>query len=85
MIYKSRQKKHSGVRATFHREFVKTSVLESRWGRFYDRLFEDRQEGDYIAFTEFAHEYVKDCITQCHEFHSVLHPLIKSLNDEETR
>lgn len=38
-------KKHTGVRAAFHREFIKTNVLDSQWGRFYDQLFEDRQEG----------------------------------------
>lgn len=46
-------KKHSGVRVTFHREFVKTGLIDVKWGKFYDRLFEDRQEADYTAIIEF--------------------------------
>lgn len=37
-------KKHSGVRAAFHQKFIKPGLVERRWGRFYDQLFEDRQE-----------------------------------------
>ncbi len=74
-------KKHTGVRAAFHREFIKTNVLDSQWGRFYDRLFEDRQEGDYIVFTNFDREYVQECLARCREFHTVLYPLISSLRE----
>ena len=43
-------RKHSGVRAAFHRQFIKTGLLDMKWGRLYDQLFEDRQEGDYVVF-----------------------------------
>lgn len=46
-------RKHSGVRGTFHREFIKTGLLDVKWGRLYDQLFEDRQESDYTALVEF--------------------------------
>ncbi len=46
-------RKHSGVRSAFHREFVRTGLLEVRDGKLYDQLFEDRQEGDYVAFVSF--------------------------------
>jgi uncharacterized protein (UPF0332 family) len=46
-------KKHSGVRAAFHQQFIKTGFLERKWGRLYDQLFEDRQEGDYVVFISF--------------------------------
>jgi len=39
-------RKHSGVRAAFPRQFIKTGVIDMKWGRLYDQLFEDRQEGD---------------------------------------
>lgn len=42
--------KHSGVRAAVHRDLVKTGLLSSDWGRFYDQLFQERQQGDYIEF-----------------------------------
>ena len=52
-------KKHSGVRTFFHKEFIKEGLIDTKWGKFYDRLFEDRQEGDYTAFIEFEDDYVK--------------------------
>lgn len=72
-------KKHSGVRSTFHREFIKTGFLDTEWGKFYDRVFEDRQEGDYIALIEFDRDYVQDHLGRCREFLTNLKPLISSL------
>ncbi|MBN1508045.1 MAG: HEPN domain-containing protein [Sedimentisphaerales bacterium] len=61
-------RKHSGVRAAFHRQFIKTGVLDVKWGRLYDRLFEDRQEGDYVVFISFEPEYVQLQLEQCTQF-----------------
>jgi uncharacterized protein len=61
-------KKHSGVRAAFHRQFIKSGQLDIKWGRFYDRLFEDRQEGDYVVFVSFESDYVQFQLQQCSEF-----------------
>jgi hypothetical protein len=72
-------KKHSGVRSTFHRAFVKTGLVETSWGKFYDRLFEDRQEGDYIALIEFDGDYVNDSLVRCREFIANLKPFISVL------
>lgn len=71
--------KHSGVRAFFHRKFVKTGLLDVQWGKFYDQLFEDRQEGDYIAMTSFEAEYVESQWVRCAQFLKELYPLIPSL------
>ena len=75
-------KKHSAVRSAFHHEFTKSNLLDIEWGKFYDRLFEDRQESDYIALIEFDREYVSGQLTKCKEFLTVLKPLISSLNDK---
>ena len=75
-------KKHSGVRAAFHREFVKNGLLDVQWSKFYDQLFEDRQEGDYIALTDFEREYVENQLARCRGFHAALRPLIRSLSDK---
>lgn len=72
-------KKHSGVRSAFHREFIKTGLLDVKYGKLYDQLFEDRQEGDYIALTSFEPEYVTFQLEQAAEFLERLHPLISSL------
>src|SRR4051794_33977458 len=53
-------KKHAGVRSAFHQTFINSGLIEERWGKFYDGLFEDRQEGDYLAFQAFEPEYVME-------------------------
>ena len=45
--------KHSGVRALFHQGFVRTGVFEKDLGRFYDRLFDNRQKADYADLVIF--------------------------------
>lgn len=75
-------KKHTGVRATFHREFIKTGLLDVKWGKLYDQLFEDRQEGDYVALITFDREYVEAQLTRCTQFLDKLRPLTSSLSEE---
>lgn len=71
--------KHSGVRAAFHREFIKTGLLEVTWGKLYDQLFADREEGDYAALISFDYEYIELQLNRCAEFLATLKPLIVSL------
>ena len=73
-------KKHSGVRAALHRHFIKTGVLERKWGRLYDQLFEDRQEGDYVVFICFEPDYVESRLTECSLFLKQLRSLISSVS-----
>ena len=53
-------------------EFIKPGLLDVKWGKFYDRLFEDRQEGDYLALVEFESGYVKDKLNSCKKFLSAI-------------
>ena len=71
-------KKHSGVRAAFHQHFIKSGILERKWGRLYDQLFEDRQEGDYVVFISFDLDYVETQLNQCAQFLEHVRPLILS-------
>ncbi len=70
------------MRAAFHREFIKAGRLDAEWGRFYDRLYEDRQEGDYAALVSFDREYVESQADRCARFLSELRPLISHLSGE---
>ena len=45
--------KHSGVRAAVHQHLVKTGLLATDWGQLYDEIYDERSQGDYIAFTSF--------------------------------
>jgi uncharacterized protein (UPF0332 family) len=73
-------KKHSGVRAAFHQHFIKTGALDPDWGRLYDQLFEDRQEGDYVVFISFEKEYVESQLKQCVQFLQKLRSMIPSVS-----
>ena len=75
--------KHSGVRAAFHRQFIKTGLLDKKWGQLYDQLFEDRQEGDYVVFISFEPEYVQFQPGQCSELLYELGKLLSSLGESK--
>ena len=75
--------KHSGVRAAFNQHFIKTQRLDRKGGDLYNRLFRDRQEGDYIEFTKFDAQYVADQIKGCEELLAQIRPLIKTLAEEK--
>jgi len=61
-------KKHKGVRSALHRDMVKNGVIEERWGRFYDDVFESRQRGDYQPIVSFESEQVEEYIRQADGF-----------------
>jgi hypothetical protein len=74
-------RKHSGVRAAFHREFIKTGLLDVKWGKLYDQLFEDRQERDYVALVSFDLEYIESQLTLCTQFLEELRPFVTLLSE----
>ncbi|MDA8334015.1 MAG: HEPN domain-containing protein [Peptococcaceae bacterium] len=56
--------RHSAVRASLHRDFIKTRMASEDMGKLFDRLFYDRNKADYAAFTSFNPEIVKEEIEQ---------------------
>ena len=56
--------KHSGVMALFNRHFIKENLLPVELGKFYSRMFDNRQQSDYgdIVTVEFQ-ELKKDIKT----------------------
>jgi uncharacterized protein (UPF0332 family) len=60
--------KHSAVRAALHRNYVKPGVLDARWGRLFDRLFDSRQRGDYEELVEFDPADVAQMVTSASQF-----------------
>ena len=76
-------KKHSGVRAAFNRAFIKPGRLSRADGELYNRLFRDRQKGDYVAFAEFDQAYVEKQLQGCEAFLRNVRPLLNSLPSDE--
>lgn len=72
--------KHSGVKAFFNQHFVKTGILDKEFGRLYSRLFDARQEGDYIDFVRYAVDDVEPWIERVRLFIDVSSELIEKNN-----
>jgi len=72
-----RFKKHSGVRAAFHKHIVKTALMSREHGQFYDEIFEARQRGDYIELVHFEKGQVEKWLKQASEFVKAVRSLIK--------
>jgi uncharacterized protein (UPF0332 family) len=45
--------KHSGVRALFNQNIIKNGIINREMGKFYDKLFDTRQKGDYADLVYF--------------------------------
>jgi uncharacterized protein (UPF0332 family) len=71
-------KKHSGLRAAFHRDFVKTGRVNVHQGKLFDELFEARQRGDYVGLIFFDREEVEDWVQRTSEFLQELISLLKT-------
>lgn len=71
-------RKHAGVRAAVHRELVKKGILSIELGALYDRLFEDRQHGDYMVLTEFEADEVKEKIEGVAAFLKAIQALLSA-------
>lgn len=68
--------KHSGVRAFFHKEFIKTGMLEVRLGSLYDRLFDTRQKADYVDLVCFDAAEVGPWLDEAKDFVDSVNALI---------
>ncbi len=71
--------KHAAVRSALHRDLIHTRKLRPEHGVFFDRAFENRQQGDYWPFFTFAPEDVQQEIAACASFLEDIRPLIRSL------
>jgi uncharacterized protein (UPF0332 family) len=60
--------KHTGMKALFNQHFVKTGLVAKENGRLYNRLFDARQEGDYVDFVVFEGDDVEPWIRQVKGF-----------------
>lgn len=74
-------KRHTAVRAALHRELIKTGLLDTSSGRFYDKIFDSRHKGDYQPMVEFESEQVKGYIDQAKGFIKEMEELlVKSID-----
>lgn len=68
--------KHSGVRALFHQKFVKNGLINREMGKFYDKLFDTRQKGDYTDLVYFDKKEVGPWFDEAKKFISSIKNII---------
>ncbi len=68
---------HNGVKTEFHKTFIKTDLVSKEAGKIYGRLFNLRQEGDYLDFKRLQEEDVYPFIEDVKRFISELEIIIK--------
>ncbi|RME91125.1 MAG: HEPN domain-containing protein [Anaerolineae bacterium] len=69
--------KHSGIKALFNRHYVKTGAVSKEQGRLYNRLFDLRQEGDYLDFVSLGKEVVEPLVNATADFIGTIQVLLK--------
>ncbi len=75
--------KHSGVRALFHQNFVKSGIINMELGQLYDRLFDNRQKGDYADLVWFDSDEVRPWLEETKKFVDVVGKLMKEKSGRE--
>jgi len=70
--------RHSAVKAEFVRTYVKSGLVDAKWNTFYQKLFDDRQEGDYIPTAAFEQSDVSTGIQDAREFIDLIRSLLGS-------
>ena len=60
--------KHTGIRALFNQNFVKTGIVEVEIGKFYSKMFDLRQESDYDDLVYFEEEKVKNWLEKAENY-----------------
>jgi uncharacterized protein (UPF0332 family) len=68
--------KHSAIKSEFIRTYIKPGLVDVKWNKFYQKLFDDRQEGDYIPTAMFEASEVSTRIQQAHEFIGLVRGLL---------
>lgn len=60
--------RHTGIRALFNEHFVRTGKVSVEQGRFFSRMYDFRQKGDYADYVQFEEEKIKEWLAQAESF-----------------
>lgn len=59
---------HDGARTQFGLNFIKTGLIDKKYGKLYTKLFDYRQKGDYGDLYDYDEETVKPLIEPVKDF-----------------
>jgi len=74
-------KKHTGVRSSVHQLLVKEGMIDVKWGKLYDLLFENRQRGDYMELVTFTTEETIELLEKATGFVKIMNNLLLKLTN----
>ena len=63
---------HNGARTQFSLHFIKSGIIDKKFGKLYTKLFDLRQKGDYGDLFDHDEVLVKPLIKQTEEFITVI-------------
>lgn len=69
---------HNGIKTKFFLSFIKTNMIERKYGKLYSSLFDWRHESDYADFLDFDRETVAPLLSRVFDFNATLNLLIKN-------
>jgi len=70
--------RHSAVISEFNKSYVKTGKVDVLFSKFYQRLFDDRQEGDYLPTAVFEQSEVSQRLKEAQSFVKTILELVNS-------
>ena len=76
---------HEGARIKFSDEFVKTGLIDLKFGRLFNKLSDYRNKGDYADLFDFDQETVLPLVDQVKDFITEIRTMIENNNLPITR
>jgi len=61
-------KTHKGVMVLFYKNFIENQIFDKKWNNIYHRVFDLRNEGDYMDNVEIEKEEVQELMIEVKEF-----------------
>lgn len=59
---------HSALKTMFGLKLVRTGKIDAKYGKWLNKLKDERENGDYDIFTSFDEEDAKNAVNQAEEF-----------------
>jgi uncharacterized protein len=67
---------HDGARTQFGLHFIKSGMIDKKYGKLFTKLFDYRQKGDYGDLYDYDEKIVRPLISQVQEFIGEIRKLI---------
>jgi uncharacterized protein len=78
LLYKDNIKAqtHNGVKTQLFMNYVKTEIIDRKYGKLFSHLFDWRQGADYADFIDFDRATVEPLINEVNDLNNIIKKLI---------